>query len=118
MDLNHLHLHVRDVAASRHFYEKYFGFAHERLSEGDGNFVIVQNADGFDLALALDAEPPSVPDWFHFGFRLASAEAVREMYRRFISDGLPIRASLEEYDDYVTFRCADPDGYVIEVYWE
>jgi hypothetical protein len=25
---------------------------------------------------------------------------------------------IEEYPGYTTFRCADPDGYGIEVYWE
>lgn len=116
MDLNHLHLHVRDIAASRRFYEKYFGFHRERINEGD--FVIVQNDDGFDLALALDGPAPIMPQWFHFGFRLANADAVRELYKQMNSDGIEIFKELGGYDDYVTFRCADPDGYVIEVYWE
>ncbi len=118
MNLNHLHLHVRDIAASRAFYEKYFGFAHVRLTEDEGKFIIVQNTDEFDLALNQDAEPPAIPKWSHFGFRLANAAAVREKYQRFVSDGVAIRAKLQEYEDLVTFRVNDPDGYAVEVYWE
>lgn len=115
MDLNHIHLHVRDISSSRNFYERYFGFQRERVNKGD--FLILQNSDGFDLAFTLDQEPKPVPEWFHFGFRLAGPEAVQEMYSRMVSEGVPIRKSLTEYKNYLTFFCLDPDGYVIEVYW-
>ena len=116
MDLNHLHLYVRDIAASRRFYEKYLGFQRERLNEGD--LIIVQNGEGFDLAFAFNSNPPRMPSGFHFGFRLAEPQAVRDLHLRMTSEGVPLARPLKEYDDYVTFTCTDPDGYEIEVYCE
>ncbi len=57
--------------------------------------MIVQNDDGFDLALALDGQAPIMPQWFPFGFRLASAGAVRELYKQMNSDGIKIFKALE-----------------------
>lgn len=114
MDLNHLHLHVRNVDRAQRFYESYFRFR-ERVHRG--NILFLRNASGFDLALAPDRMPCSFPEWFHFGFRLGSAHAVRKLHSRMRSEGVKIH-DMEEYADYVTFRCMDYDGYGIEVYWE
>jgi hypothetical protein len=32
--------------------------------------------------------------------------------------GVVILKPLYQDDDLVSFRCADPDGYAIEIYWE
>lgn len=114
IDLNHLHLHVRNLEKAKRFYESYFGFR-ERVCRGD--ILFLRNTSAFDLALAPDRKPSPLPDWFHFGFRLASARAVRELYDRMTSEGVNVD-ELEEYPGYVTFRCTDSDGYGIEVYWE
>ena len=114
MDLNHLHLHVRNVDHSKRFYESYFGFR-ERVRHG--NILFLRNTSGFDLALVPDRTPLSFPEWFHFGFRLGSARAVRMLHGHMSSKGGQVQ-DIEEYPGYVTFRCADPDGYGIEVYWE
>ena len=113
-DLNHLHLHVRNVDRSKRFYESYFGFR-ERVRHG--NILFLRNASGFDLALVPDRTPLSFPEWFHFGFRLGSARAVRNLHSRMRSEGARVH-DIEEHADYVTFRCMDSDGYGIEVYWE
>lgn len=114
MDLNHLHLHVKNLDRAKRFYESYFGFR-ERVRRGD--ILFLRNTSGFDLALAPDRKPSPLPGWFHFGFRLASARAVRELHDLMISEGAEVD-DLEEYPGYVTFRCTDPDGHGIEVYWE
>jgi catechol 2,3-dioxygenase-like lactoylglutathione lyase family enzyme len=114
MDLNHLHLHVRNVDRSKRFYESYFGFR-ERVRHG--NILFLRNTSGFDLALVPDRTPLSFPEWFHFGFRLGSARAVRILHGHMSSKGGQVQ-DIEEYPGYMTFRCADPDGYGIEVYWE
>ena len=115
MDPNHLHLHVRDVAKSRQFYVAWFGF---REHVRHGELLFLRNAEGFDLALMPDPDPARLPDWFHFGFRLDAPEAVRELYRRMKSGGVPLRRELHQDPDLVSFRCEDPDGYAVEVYWE
>ncbi|MBI3099668.1 MAG: VOC family protein [Planctomycetes bacterium] len=115
MDLNHLHLHVRDVERARQFYETWFGFR-ERVRHG--KILFLRNGDGFDLALAPESEPSPFPEWYHFGFRLPTPDDVRAVYKRMSTDGVTLRAQLTEEPDFVTFRCMDPDGYGIEVYWE
>ena len=114
MDLNHLHLHVRNVDRSKRFYESYFGFR-ERVRHG--NIVFLRNTSGFDLALVPDRAALSLPEWFHFGFRLGDARAVQTLRDHMSSQDVHVQ-DIEEYPGYITFRCADPDGYGIEVYWE
>ncbi|HKZ23033.1 MAG TPA: VOC family protein [Thermoplasmata archaeon] len=114
MDLNHLHLHVRDIPRDKMFYETYFGFVKEGVKEE--GFLIIRNADGFDLAFMEDSNPDPMPPWFHFGFRLPNREAVRAMHDRMSADGVSIPRPLEDHGSWMSFRCADPDGYVIEVY--
>jgi len=113
IDLNHLHLHVKNMNRARSFYESYFGFR-EHMRVGD--ILFLRNADGFDLTLRPDRAPGSFPEWFHFGFRLGSENAVRKLHGRMASGGVEVE-EIEEYDGYVTFRCEDADGYAIEVYW-
>jgi catechol 2,3-dioxygenase-like lactoylglutathione lyase family enzyme len=110
--LNHLHLHVKNVNRAQRFYESYFRFR-EHMRHGD--ILFLRNKSGFDLALVSDQKPSSFPDWFHFGFRLAGPRAVRKLQKRMSSEGVPVD-ELEDYGEYVSFRCTDPDGYSIEVY--
>ena len=113
MNLNHLHLHVRDLARSQRFYQSHFGL---RKHARHGDILFLTDKKGFSLALAPDPRPSSLPRWFHFGFRQPSAKAVRKLHAALDSAGVPVH-DLEEYEGYVTFRCMDPDGYRIEVYW-
>lgn len=118
MDLNHLHLHVADVDRARAFYETYFRF---RFHVMHGSILFLRNAEGFDLALAPagSEEIEPFPVWFHFGFRLASAALVRAAFRKMRAGGVRIRDDgLTDDRDLVSFRCYDPDGHGIEVYWE
>jgi catechol 2,3-dioxygenase-like lactoylglutathione lyase family enzyme len=117
VDLNHLNLRVRDARACRDFYERHFGF---RLAfEADGGYF-VRNDDGFVLALIPVDPHQALPDGFHIGFGLADAEAVTVLNRQLAATGLEV-AEVEDFrpaEDYVTFRCWDPDGTEVEVFWE
>jgi len=115
MDLNHLHLHVRSMPRAQAFYERYFGL---RELVRHGSVVFMRDAAGMDLALAPDPEPQPMPPWFHFGFRLASPEQVERLHADMLAAGVAMREPLTHEDAMVYFRCADPDGYAIEVYWE
>jgi hypothetical protein len=44
-------------------------------------------------------------------------DAVIALRDRFIADGVEI---VEEHDepDYVSVKCRDPDGYIVEAAWE
>ncbi|MBI4480473.1 MAG: VOC family protein [Acidobacteria bacterium] len=112
MNLNHLHLHVRDLGRSQRFYQTHFGF---RRHARHGDIVFLADKKGFSLALALDPRPARLPRWFHFGFRLSSRAAVRKSFSDLKSQGVPV-AGFADYGGYVTFRCTDPDGHQIEIY--
>ncbi len=109
MDLNHLHLGVDDLDAARAFYEK-LGFR-EDCFHGDAMFMV--NEVGFDLALAPVGRG-EMPEWFHVGCKLESADAVRALQAE-LSDRVYVHG---DEPDFVWFRVRDPDGYPIEVYWE
>ena len=106
---------MRDIRASRRFYEKYFGFS-DGASEWVGEEVLfIRNADGFDLALMRGEHPPNPGAFHHFGFQLSDPEAVRELQARLEADKVPILEVVEE-SDLTSFKCADPDGYTVEAY--
>ena len=114
MQLNHLHLHVASVDEAAAFYISHFGFR-RHVVQDDGT-LFLRDAGGMDLALAA-GPPDDFPPWAHFGFRLESAGAVRALFTRLGAAGAMIRHPLDEEPDFVWFRCTDPDGHLIEVYW-
>lgn len=114
----HLALAVHDEQRSRRFYETYFGFGAtpaERMSDG---VLMLYDAQDFALALKETEEPISLPSFFHFAFGgAASPDEVRAFRDRLRRDGVPVTEEWEEVD-YVSVKCRDPDGYVIEFAWE
>lgn len=115
MNLRHLHLHVRDREAAETFYTDWLGMKIARRGE---SLTFLTDDAGFDLALMSDPAPHSMPAWFHFGYRLANADAVCDLHDRMRASGLTIRKGLYQDQYLASFRCADPDGYCIEIYWE
>jgi hypothetical protein len=79
--------------------------------------VTLYDADGFALALGRARVPIEPPAWMHFGVGLPSREAVLELRDRLVSDEIEI---VEESDEagYVSVKCRDPDGYIVEAAWE
>ncbi|NRQ32215.1 VOC family protein [Nonomuraea sp. NN258] len=117
MRLNHLALAVRDIGRSRRFYEKYFGFDAGPAGEYPDGTVIIRDSDRFDLALHPDPDPRRLPDFSHFGFTCPDGQEVARRLDLLAADGVPIVERHEE-PGFSSFKCLDPDGYVIEVYWE
>jgi catechol 2,3-dioxygenase-like lactoylglutathione lyase family enzyme len=113
--LKHLALLVRDIRTARRFYEKYLGFDENAAWHGDVLFI--RDADGFDLALMKGEHPPNPGAFHHFGFLMPDGNSVRDLQKRLEADGVPIIEVVEE-PDQVSFKCADPDGYTVEVYSE
>ena len=106
-----------DVDRSKRFYADHFGFDPATAQRYADGTVIIRNADGFDLALHEVDEPGQVPPFLHFGFRLPSGADVRTALARLRAGTVEII----EHDDepeMVSFKCLDPDGHRIEVYWE
>lgn len=117
MRLRHLGLPVLDSNRSMRFYATYFGFDPATATSYPDGTTIVRNADGFDLALHPAAEPRAPSGFLHFGFRVADADEVRALRQRMEADDVSIVESDDEAD-LVSFKCLDPDGWRIEVYWE
>ena len=115
MNHNHNHQHVASVPRAAAFYERYFGM-HAHVWHGD--MVFMRDNAGMDLALAPNERREPFPEWFHIGFRLGGHAAVQALHERIVADGMPVRAACARDGDYSCFRCTDPDGYQIEVYYE
>jgi catechol 2,3-dioxygenase-like lactoylglutathione lyase family enzyme len=115
--MDHLAIPVRDQERSRHFYETYFGFGARRARRYDDGVLMLYNAAGFALALGPCGEQVARPAWMHFGVALPSRDAVLALRHRFAADGIEL---VEEWDEpgYVSVKCRDPDGYIIEAAWE
>jgi catechol 2,3-dioxygenase-like lactoylglutathione lyase family enzyme len=115
--VEHLALAVADQERSRHFYESYFGFDAQPARQYDDGVLMLYNSAGFALALGPTNEPVTLPAFLHFGIGLPSRDAVLAFRDRLVADGIPIA---EEWDkpDYVSVKCLDPDGYVVEAAWE
>ncbi len=115
MNINHLHLKVASVERAAAFYERCFGL---RRYVSHGEILFMRDEAGMDLALAPSAEAATPPPWFHLGFRLDSSAEVEALHERLEAAGVAIRCPLTLEEDFTFFRCADPDGYELEIYWE
>jgi catechol 2,3-dioxygenase-like lactoylglutathione lyase family enzyme len=115
--MDHLALPVCDQQRSLRFYATYFGFDPASARPYDDGVIIVHDEKGFSLALGPTDDPPAMPPFFHFGFHAESPEDVRAMRDRLAADGVEIAEEWEE-PEYVSVKCLDPDGYVVEFGWE
>ena len=75
--------------------------------------MMLYNAAGFALALGPADEHVTGPGWMHFGIALADRDAVLSLRDRLARSGVEV---VEESDepDYVSVKCRDPDGYIVE----
>jgi len=115
--ITHLALAVQDEARSRAFYERYFGFSARPPRRYPDGVLMLYDATGFALALGPSEGRPELPRFLHFGAEAESPDDVRAMRDRLAADGVEL---VEQYDepDYVSVKCRDPDGYVVEYSWE
>jgi catechol 2,3-dioxygenase-like lactoylglutathione lyase family enzyme len=115
--LGHLGLPVRDCARSVAFYAAHFGFDPATAQTYADGTVIVRNADHFDLALHPATDEISAPAFLHFGFAMAGPDEVRGLEAKLREAGVTI-VEQDEEPGLVSFKCLDPDGWRVEVYWE
>ena len=113
----HIALAVSDQARSRRFYETYFEFDPATAWTAEDGVLLIEGP-GVSLAIGETDEPITLPAFLHFGFRAAAdPEEVRTFRERLAGDGIEI-AEFSDEPDYVSVKCRDPDGYVIEFAWE
>lgn len=109
----HIALAVRDQERSRRFYETYFEFDPESARVADDGVLLIEGPEVL-LALGETEEPIRLPPFLHFGFRDARDPAEVRVFRdRLERNGIEIVEFWDE-PDYVSVKCRDPDGYVVE----
>lgn len=115
--MDHLAIPVSDQQRSRNFYARYFGFDARPARRYDDGVLMLYDSRGFALALGRVQEPIVRPNWMHFGVRLPDRDAVLALRARLVADRVELG---EQYDesDYVGVKCRDPDGYIVEAFWE
>jgi catechol 2,3-dioxygenase-like lactoylglutathione lyase family enzyme len=117
MKLNHINLPVRDVAATRDFFTKYFGLVTQM--EVGKNFLalliddlgLVLNLSHFDKTNT--AEVVYHKD-FHVGLFVETVERVDEMYAAMAADGITT-APPERREGRYGYYADAPGGFVVEV---
>jgi len=114
MKFSHLALPVTDVERSRAFYQGTLGITGESRGATDGLLFTTQ--EGFVLAF-LDGQPTPGDGRLHFGFGRESGDEVRELRKRLNTAGVR-EVEWVEMDEFVSMKFEDPDGYVVEVFWE
>jgi len=115
--MDHLAIPVADQQRSRRFYETYFGFGARPERRYDDGVLMLYDARGFALALGPATAPPTPPEWMHFGIGLPDRDAVHALRDRLAAGGVEV---VEEHDEpgYVSVKCRDPDGWIVEASWE
>jgi len=113
--LAHLNISVADLDRASAFYGRWFGFDRVLAQYDDGTRFIT-DASGFELGLHAGAPTVSGRDW-HFGFIASDARAVIDLRSAMTASGLTVEEP-ENTRYYVGFKCRDPDGHIVEVYFE
>jgi len=114
----HIALAVRDQERSRRFYETWFGFDPDTAWVAEDGVLLIEGPGDVLLALGETDEPIVLPSFLHFGFRAArDPDEVRAFRDGLERGGVEIIGFWDE-PDYVSVKCRDPDGYVIEFAWE
>jgi len=113
MHLNHLDLQVRDVSATRLFFERYFGFETQSNPTSPA-LVIMTDESGFVLVLQRSATAERYPEGFHLGFLLSNEETVRALHARARADGIPVSEVIVNGRGTMIYLTA-PEGYFVEV---
>ena len=116
MKLNHLNIAVPDVAATRSFFESFFGF---RCVETKGQDVLSVLSDdhGFVLILSNFKKElvPEYPRDFHVGFLLRDGvDEVNRLYERMKSSGFEASPPKNFHGSW-GFYVAAPGGFMVEV---
>jgi catechol 2,3-dioxygenase-like lactoylglutathione lyase family enzyme len=113
--VDHLAIPVSDQERSRRFYETYFGFGARPARRYDDGVLMLDDANGFALALGLAEKRIAPPHWVPSAGGMRDRDAVRAL--RDLTDGVELVEERGE-PDYVSVKCRDPDGYIGEAAWE
>lgn len=123
MRLNHLDLHVPDVAAARDFFVNIFGL---RLTEtrGRDGLAILHDDSGLELVLSRPVEKFGGADQvaagvmtYHVGFIVPSRGDVDATYERLLAGGYEAWHEPRELRGGWGFYAVGPGQILVEVMW-
>lgn len=114
MKLNHLHLTVDDVPATRQLLERHFGL--RPCGKAHKNFDMLLDDEGLVLTLlgAGRSNTVSYPKTFHIGFIQPTDAHVDEIHRRLREDGYDVEAPSRQRGAWA-FAFQAPGGFRIVV---
>ena len=120
MRLNHLDLHVADVAATRDFLVALFDFTLVETRGADG-LAILRDAAGLELVISRPVAKFGSADavvagaiTYHIGFVLPCREDVNRQHQRLQAAGVEAQAPREMRGGWL-FYCLAPGRVLIEV---
>ncbi|HEV2677669.1 MAG TPA: VOC family protein [Aliidongia sp.] len=123
MRLNHLDLHVPDVAATRDFLATYFGFRTIETRGADGLAILHDDA-GLELVISRPIAKFGGADQaalgvvtYHIGFMVATKQEVDELYERLKQAGAEIHHAPRAMRGGWLFYCLAPGRILIEIGW-
>ncbi len=123
MRLNHLDLHVPDVAATRDVLVSAFGLTEVETRGANGLAILCDDA-GLELVISRPIEKFGGADTvsvgrntYHIGFMLPSREAVDAQYERAKAAGCEMRQPPAAMRGGWSFYCFAPGQILIEVGW-
>jgi catechol 2,3-dioxygenase-like lactoylglutathione lyase family enzyme len=116
MKLNHVNIAVPDVAATRAFFENFFGLQCTE-TKGDNVLSVLVDGEGFVLILSNFEKQvtPHYPRDFHLGFLLRDrVDQVNELYERLRASGIET-APPKKFHGSWGFYVVAPGGITVEV---
>jgi catechol-2,3-dioxygenase len=117
--LGHMGFYVRDIERSVAFYRDILGLQVSDRSPRGGVFMTAQNrlAEHHEILLAPGRnDDGKVNVLQQISFRCATVGDVKEFYRVFVENNVPINRCVS-HGNTVSIYAQDPDGNSVEVYW-
>jgi lactoylglutathione lyase len=115
MRLNHINLAVVDLAATRDFFVKYFGFWCVE-EKGRDTLTVMRDDDGLVLTLSHfgNATKVEYPRDFHVGFIVETRQQVDEVHRNLRQGGVAAEDPKMLHGGW-SFYVRSPGGFLVEV---
>jgi catechol-2,3-dioxygenase len=117
--LGHVGVYVRDMERSVKFYRDILGIQVSDRSPRGGVFMTAQDRalEHHELLLAPGRNDDGKANVLQqISFRCASVADVKEFYRVFVENNVPINRCVS-HGNTVSIYAEDPDGNSVEVYW-
>src|SRR5262245_11516156 len=117
--LDHVGLYVRDIERSLAFYCDILGLKVSDRSPRGAVFMTAQDrlVEHHELLLAPGRDDDGKANVLQqVSFRCASVADVKEFYRTFVDNNVPINRCVS-HGNTVSIYAQDPDGNSVEVYW-